>query len=76
MVLSLELTGRIAQSGHHQKQGDVVSERLEASLMNQAKKKGLKGKAKDKYVYGTLTKVAGPKGSQQAARTGNVRKQA
>lgn len=53
-----------------------MSERLEASLMNQAKKKGLKGKAKDKYVYGTLTKVTGPKGSQQAARTGNVRKQA
>tara|TARA_B100000035_G_scaffold186095_1_gene158813 strand:+ start:1503 stop:1664 length:162 start_codon:yes stop_codon:yes gene_type:complete len=53
-----------------------MSERLEASLMNQAKKKGLKGKAKDKYVYGTLTKVAGPKGSKKASETGNVRKQA
>jgi len=50
-----------------------MSERLEKSLMNQARKKGLKGKEKNKYVYGTLTKVAGPKGSKQAARTGNVR---
>ena len=44
--------------------------------MNQARKKGLKGKERDKYVYGTLTKVAGPTGSKQAARTGNVRKKA
>jgi|TARA_R100000479_G_scaffold175593_1_gene127033 hypothetical protein len=50
------------------------SEKLERSLMNQANKKGLKGKEKDRYVYGTMTRVAGPKGSQQAARTGNVRK--
>ena len=50
------------------------SEKLERSLMNQAKKKGLTGKQKDNYVYGTLTKVAGPTGSKQAARTGNVRK--
>jgi hypothetical protein len=52
-----------------------MPEKLEKSLMNQAKKKGLTGKARDKYVYGTMTRVAGPKGSQQAARTGNVRKQ-
>jgi len=51
-----------------------MPEKLERSLMNQAKKKGLTGEEKDKYVYGTLTKVAGPKGSNQAARTGNVRK--
>jgi len=50
-----------------------MPEKLEKSLMNQAKKKGLTGKARDKYVYGTLTRVAG---SKQAARTGNVRKQA
>ena len=52
----------------------MKSEKLERSLMNQANKKGLKGKEKDRYVYGTMTRVAGPKGSQQAARTGNVRK--
>ena len=51
-----------------------MPEKLERSLMNQAKKKGLKGKEKDKYVYGTLTRVAGPKGSKKAAETGNVRK--
>ena len=54
----------------------MKSEKLERSLMNQAKKKGLTGKQKDNYVYGTLTKVAGPTGSKQAARTGNVRKKA
>ena len=53
-----------------------MSERLEKSLMNQAKKKGLTGKAKDRYVYGTMTRVAGPKGSKKASETGNVRKQA
>ena len=42
--------------------------------MNQSKKKGLTGKERDKYVYGTLTKVAGPKGSKRAGETGNVRK--
>jgi len=52
----------------------MKSEKLERSLMNQATKKGLTGKAKDSYVYGTMTRVAGPTGSQQAARTGNVRK--
>ena len=52
----------------------MKSEKLERSLMNQAKKKGLTGKEKDKYVYGTLTKVAGPKGSIRAGETGNVRK--
>ena len=51
-----------------------MSERLERSLMNQAKKKGLTGKERDKYVYGTLTTVAGPKGSKRAGETGNVRK--
>ena len=51
-----------------------MRERLERSLMNQAKKKGLTGKERDKYVYGTLTKVAGPKGSKRAGETENVRK--
>ena len=49
-------------------------ERLEKSLMATANKKGLKGQDKDKYVYGTMTKVLGPTGSKKAARSGNVRK--
>ena len=53
-----------------------MPERLESSLMNQAKKKGLTGEARDKYVYGTMTRVAGPKGSKKASETGNVRKKA
>lgn len=52
-----------------------MPEKLERSLMNQAKKKGLTGKAKDRYVYGTMTRVAGPKSSKKASETGNVRKQ-
>jgi|TARA_R100000482_G_scaffold55761_1_gene20005 hypothetical protein len=51
-----------------------MPERLEKSLMNQAKKKGLTGKERDKYVYGTMTRVAGPMGSKKASETGNVRK--
>jgi hypothetical protein len=53
-----------------------MPEKLERSLMNQAKKKGLTGEARDKYVYGTMTRVAGPKGSKKASETGNVRKKA
>ena len=49
-------------------------EKLERSLMATAARKGLKGKEKDAYVYGTMTKVLGPKGSRKAARSGNVRK--
>lgn len=51
-----------------------MPEQLEKSLMAQAAKKGLKGKAKNKYVYGTLTKVAGPKGSKKAATSGKIRR--
>lgn len=51
-----------------------MPEKLEKSLMNQAKKKGLTGEARDRYVYGTLTRVAGPKGSKKAGETGDVRK--
>ena len=51
-----------------------MPEKLERSLMARAKKMGLKGKKKDAYVYGTLTKIAGPKGSDQAARSGKVRR--
>jgi len=51
-----------------------MPEALEKSLMAQAKKKGLKGKARDKYVYGTLTRIAGPKGSDRAGKTGTVRR--
>ena len=50
-----------------------MPEKLEKSLMAQARKKGLKGKKADAYVYGTLTKVDGPKGSKKAAMTGSVR---
>ena len=41
-----------------------MPEKLEKSLMAQARKKGLKGKARDKYVYGTMTRVAGPAGQE------------
>lgn len=51
-----------------------MPEQLERSLMAQAKKKGLKGKARDKYVYGTMTKMAGPKGAENAANTGSIRR--
>ena len=51
----------------------MKSESQSVAPANQAQKKVLKVK-KDRYVYGTMTRVAGPKGSQQAARTGNVRK--
>ena len=50
-----------------------MPEKLEKSLMAQARKKGLKGKARDKYVYGTMTRVAGPAGAKKAATTGSVR---
>ena len=51
-----------------------MPEKLEKSLMSQARKKGLKVKKADAYVYGTLTKVAGPKGAKKAAMTGSVRR--
>jgi len=51
-----------------------MPERLEKSLMAQAAKKGLKGKKRDAYVYGTMTKVAGPKNSKKAAMTGSIRR--
>ena len=51
-----------------------MPEALEKSLMARARKKGLTGKARDKYVYGTLTRVAGPKGSDRAGKTGAVRR--
>tara|TARA_R100000654_G_scaffold12602_2_gene27398 strand:+ start:1279 stop:1437 length:159 start_codon:yes stop_codon:yes gene_type:complete len=51
-----------------------MPEKLERSLMAQARKKGLKGKERDKYVYGTLQKIAGPKESEKASRTGAVRR--
>jgi|TARA_R100000353_G_scaffold64652_1_gene50491 hypothetical protein len=51
-----------------------MPERLEKSLMARANKMGLKGKEKDAYVYGTLTKIAGPKGSDKAAKTGKIRR--
>jgi hypothetical protein len=34
-----------------------VPKRLEAKLRNQARKRGLKGKAADAYVFGTLMKL-------------------
>ena len=51
-----------------------MPEKLEANLMRQAKKKGLKGKAADRYVYGTLTRIAGPKGAQKEATSGSIRR--
>ena len=51
-----------------------MPEKLERSLMAQARKKGLKGKKADAYVYGTLTKVAGPKGAKKAGMTGSIRR--
>jgi len=51
-----------------------MPEKLERSLMAQARKKGLKGKERDKYVYGTLQKIAGPKGTEKASRTGTERR--
>ena len=51
-----------------------MPEKLEKSLMAQARKKRLKGKARDKYVYGTMTRVAGPAGAKKAATTGSVRR--
>jgi hypothetical protein len=33
-----------------------VPEKMHRALEAQAKKKGLKGKAKDRYVYGTMQK--------------------
>lgn len=51
-----------------------MPEKLEKSLLAQARKKGLKGKAKDRYVYGTLTRIAGPKGAAKEATSGNIRR--
>jgi len=51
-----------------------MPEKLERSLMDRATKKGLKGKKKDAYVYGTMQKVGGPKLAKKAAETGNVQK--
>jgi hypothetical protein len=34
-----------------------MPKKLKRKLKKQAKKKGLTGKAKDRYVYGTLNKV-------------------
>ena len=51
-----------------------MPEKIEKSLMKQARKKGLKGKAKDRYVYGTLTRIAGPKGAQKDATRGSIRR--
>ena len=51
-----------------------MPEALEKSLMARARKKGLKGKARAKYVYGSLTRIAGPKGSERADKTGAVRR--
>jgi hypothetical protein len=36
---------------------DKMPKRLEAKLKNQARKRGLKGKAADAYVFGTLMKL-------------------
>ena len=52
----------------------TMPEKLEKSLMAQARKKGLKGKAKDRYVYGTLTRIAGPKGAAKEATSGKIRR--
>ena len=48
-------------------------EALERRLKAQGKKKGLTGDRLNAYVYGTLTKVLGPKGSKTASRTGKIK---
>ena len=50
-----------------------MKEKLEKSLMAKAKQKGLKGKASDRYVYGTMTKMGGSQFAQKAAKMGSVR---
>ena len=39
------------------KEGHVVPKKLHRELNEQARKKGLKGKARDAYVYGTMEKI-------------------
>lgn len=39
-----------------------MPEKMKQSLMKQAKKKGLKGERKDRYVYGTLAKMEKKRG--------------
>ena len=51
----------------------MMKERLEKSLMAKAKAKGLKGKAADSYVYGTMTKIGGSKFANKASKMGSVR---
>ena len=51
----------------------MMKEKLEKSLMAKAKQKGLKGKAADSYVYGTMTKIGGSKFADKASKMGSVR---
>lgn len=48
-------------------------EKLERSLKSQGQKKGLKGARLNAYIYGTLTKVMGPKGAKKASRSGKIK---
>ena len=48
-------------------------EALERRLKSQGKKKGLKGAKLNAYIYGTLTKVMGPKGAKKASKSGKIR---
>ena len=47
-------------------------EALERRLKSQGKKKGLKGAKLNAYIYGTMTKVMGPKGAKKASKSGKI----
>ena len=47
-------------------------EALERRLKAQGKKKGLTGDRLNAYIYGTLTKVLGPKGAKKASKSGKI----
>ena len=46
---------------------------LRKKAKSQGKKKGLKGAKLNAYIYGTLTKVMGPKGAKKASKSGKIR---